>query len=136
MYLQKLKTNTYSYMSKPQKFSMHSRLKSFQYAFEGFRHFFLTEHNAWLHALATVTIIGVSLTVGISASEWMAIIFAIALVWITEMLNTAVEKSMDHLSPATHPNVKLIKDIAAAAVLTAALAACVIALIIFIPKFL
>src|SRR5687768_14355454 len=136
MHLQKLKTNTNSYMSNPEKFSMHSRLKSFQYAFEGFRHFFVTEHNAWLHALATVMIIVVSFAVGISTSEWIAIVFAISLVWITEMLNTAVEKSMDHLSPAFHPNVKLIKDVAAAAVLTAAVAACIIALIIFIPKIL
>jgi diacylglycerol kinase (ATP) len=136
MYLEKLKTNTYSYMSKPPKFSMHSRLKSFIYAFEGFRHFFLTEHNAWLHALATLMIVAVSFATGISPLEWIAIIFAISLVWITEMLNTAVEKSMDHLSPSVHPNVKLIKDVAAAAVLTAATAACIIALIIFIPKFI
>jgi diacylglycerol kinase (ATP) len=136
MYVETLKTNTYTYMSKPHQFSMHSRLKSFQYAFEGFRHFFLTEHNAWLHALATCLVIVVAFVVGISTLEWIAIVFAIALVWITEMLNTAVEKSMDHLSPASHPNVKLIKDVAAGAVLTAALAACIVALIIFIPKFL
>jgi len=136
MYLQKLKTDAYISMVKSPKFSAHSRLLSFKYAFEGFRHFFYTEHNAWLHAFATVMIIGVSFAVGISASEWIAIVFSIALVWITEMLNTAVEKSMDHLSPASHPQVKLIKDVAAAAVLTAAVAACIVAFIIFIPKLL
>ena len=68
--------------------------------------------------------------------EWIAIVFAISLVWITEMFNTAIEKSMDHLSPTEHPEVKLIKDVASAAVLTASVAACIIALIIYIPKFL
>ena len=68
--------------------------------------------------------------------EWIAIIFSIAFVWITEMLNTAVEKTADHLSPDLHPQVKLIKDVAAAAVLTASVAACIIAFIIYIPKLL
>ena len=123
-------------MTKPKQFSFHSRLKSFQYAFEGFRHFFASEHNAWIHAGASIVIILFSFYMSISSMEWLAIIFAIALVWITEMLNTAIEKTMDHLSPEAHPRVKLIKDVAAAAVLTAAVTACIVALIIFIPKFI
>jgi diacylglycerol kinase (ATP) len=123
-------------MSKPKKFSLHSRFKSFSYAFSGVRLFFRTEHNAWIHALAALAAIIISFLVGVSTAEAIAIVFAIALVWITEMLNTAIEKIMDHLSPAEHPDVKIIKDVSAAAVLTAAVAAVIVALIIFIPKFL
>ena len=123
-------------MTKPGTFSMHSRLKSFVYAFAGFKQFFRTEHNAWIHALATLLVIPFSFMMELSAMEWIAIVFAIAFVWITEMLNTAVEKTMDHLSPEEHPQVKLIKDVAAAAVLTASVAACIIAFIIYIPKLL
>ena len=123
-------------MTKPKKFSLHSRFKSFSYAFAGVRLFFLTEHNAWIHALAAVAVTIISFIAGVSATEAIAIVFAIALVWITEMLNTAIEKMMDHLSPAEHPEVKIIKDVSAAAVLTAAIAAIIVAFIIFIPKFL
>ena len=115
---------------------MQSRLKSFACAFAGFTQFFRTEHNAWIHAFATVLVIPFSLMMNISSFEWLAILFAIALVWITEMDITAVEKTMDHLSPQLHPQVKLIKDVAAAAVLTASLTASIIALIIYIPKLL
>jgi diacylglycerol kinase len=123
-------------MTKQRTFSMHGRLKSFAYAFAGFKQFFRTEYNAWIHALATLLVIPFSFMMEISPMEWIAIVFAIAFVWITEMLNTAVEKTMDHLSPEEHPQVKLIKDVAAAAVLTASVAACIIAFIIYIPKLL
>jgi diacylglycerol kinase (ATP) len=123
-------------MTKPEKFSVHSRLKSFVFAFAGVRYFFITEHNAWIHALATIAVVAFSFVIGLSGYEWIAIVFAIALVWVTEMLNTAIEKSMDHLSPAIHQEVKIVKDVAAAAALTAAIAAVIVALIIFMPKFI
>jgi len=118
------------------KFSLSRRLDSFAYAFSGFRFFFITQHNAWIHAFATVMTCLLGIVLHISSMEWIAVIIAMAMVWITEMVNTAIEKSMDHLSPAEHPAVKLIKDVSAAAVLAAAIAAFIIGLIIFIPKIL
>ena len=123
-------------MSKVNPFSPGRSMKSFVFAFAGIGYFFRTEQNAWIHAVATVMVIIFSAIAGLTAMEAVAIVFCIALVWITEMLNTAVEKTMDHLSPAEHPQVKIIKDVAAGAVLTAAMAACIVAFIIFIPKFL
>jgi diacylglycerol kinase len=61
---------------------------------------------------------------------------SIALVWATEMLNTAIEKIMDHLSPQIHPTVKFVKDVAAGATLIAAIAAAIIGAVIFIPYIL
>ena len=122
--------------SKAPSFSWKARLKSFVYAWEGILSFFKWEHNAQIHLTITFLVLVLSVTLGLSKWEAIAVVFSIAFVWITEMINTAIEKSMDHLSPAEHPEVKIIKDVAAAAVLTASLAAVIIALIIFIPKFI
>jgi diacylglycerol kinase len=123
-------------MLEPEKFSVRKRFKSFVFAFSGVKYFFRREHNAWIHALATIVVLILSAVMHISLHEMIALIFCIALVWITEMLNTSIEKLMDHLAPHQHPDVKLVKDVAAAAVLVAAIAAAIIGLIIFIPKFL
>ena len=121
-------------MNERKRFSFKRRLGSFVYAVSGFSYFFITQHNAWIHAVATATVCILGFIFHLSAIEWIAVIFAMAMVWVTELFNTAIEKSMDHLSPAEHPDVKMIKDISAAAVLAAAIAAFIVGLIIFIPK--
>lgn len=119
-----------------QRFSWRARFKSFVYAFEGLIWFFRREHNARIHGFATVFVLLISFFFKITGLDLIAILFAIALVLIAEMFNTAIEKIMDHLSPAQHPAVKAIKDIAAAAVLIAAIVAAIVGLMIFIPKVL
>ncbi len=118
------------------KFSWRSRAKSFVYAFAGLRWFFKHEHNARIHGVAAILVIIISFVLKISRLEFMAVLLAIALVLVAEMINSAIEKMLDHLSPVIHPAVKIIKDLAAAAVLVAAIVAVVIGLIIFIPKIL
>ncbi len=113
-----------------------ARGKSFRYAIAGIMDFVKYEHNAWLHVISTVAIIVLSFIMKISAGEWMAIVLCIGFVWAAEMVNTVIEKVMDHLHPSEHFNVKRIKDMAAGGVLVAAITAFIIALIIFIPKFL
>lgn len=119
-----------------QKFSLRNRLKSFGFAVNGIGCFIKSEHNAWLHVIATILVLAFSVIVRLSHLEFVAIAFAIGLVWVTEIINTVVEKLLDHLSPAYHTNVKIIKDMAAGAVLVAAITALTIALLIFIPKLL
>jgi diacylglycerol kinase len=116
------------------KFSWIARLNSFRYAGAGILYFFIKEHNARIHLGAAVMVLLLSYYFKISETELLMIIFFIALVWITEMLNTAIERIMDFLSPEIHPAVGIIKDIAAGAVLVASVAACVAGSIIFIPK--
>ncbi len=118
----------------PQKFSWRGRLKSFSFAFNGIASFFRYEHNAWIHGIAALLVIAAAIIIKVSVTEMMLIIISIALVWIAEMCNTAIEKIMDHLSPETHPSVKVIKDLAAGAVLVAAFSAFVLGLIIFVPR--
>jgi diacylglycerol kinase (ATP) len=117
-------------------FSLRNRVKSFSYAFQGIKTFFLTQHNAWIHALATVIVIILGNVVKLSTSEWCWIGLAIALVFITEMLNTAIEFLTDIVSPDYHPLAKKTKDVAAGAVLFSAVFSLVIAFLIFIPKVL
>lgn len=120
----------------PQKFSLHKRIRSFHFAWEGIGNFFKSEHNAWLHAVSTVVVILLCGLLHLSKTELIAIVFCVGFVWVTEIINTAIEKMMDHLSPGKHPAVKIIKDMAAGAVLIAAVTALIIGLIIFIPKII
>ena len=117
-----------------ERFSMKARIKSFSYAIQGIKTFFQTQHNAWVHILATSIVIIVGYVVKLSTTEWCWIIVAIALVFITEMLNTAIEFLTDLVSPEYHPIAKRTKDVAAGAVLVAAIIAVFIGMTVFLPK--
>jgi len=118
------------------EFSFKARLRSFGFAFEGISAFFRTQHNAIVHACATIVIIPLAAYCNISSAKWMALLIAIALVWMAELFNTAIEKVCDMVSPQRSAQVKFIKDVSAAAVLIAAILAFIIGLIIFIPQIL
>lgn len=110
------------------------RLQSFAFAFSGLGAFLRSEPNGRIHLAATVAVIILAVLFHCSAGEWALLIIVMAMVWITELLNTAIEKIMDHLSPEIHPRVKWIKDVAAAAVLIAAIAAAAVGALVFVPK--
>lgn len=119
-----------------EKFSFRDRLKSFVYAWSGILFFFKTGQNARIHLAAGVFVSILGFILNINTTEWIIIIFCIALVWISEMCNTTLEKTMDMISPGWHPQVKQIKDLAAASVLIAAIASFIAGCLIFIPKIL
>lgn len=122
---------------KPAKTSfIKGRIKSIKYAFKGFFLLLSTEHS-----IITQVIIGCIACIAgyvfdLSKAEWIAQLFAIGLVLTTESLNTAIEKICDFIQPNFDPKIGEIKDIAAGAVTFAALTACIIAAIIYIPKIL
>src|SRR5262245_10897712 len=119
---------------KSQEFSIRSRMRSFRFAMEGITSFFHREHNAWLHFMATIAVFTLATLIGVTKTEWLALVFAIGFVWVAEMFNTCIERVMDFVSVHEHPEIKFIKDLAAGAVLTAALTALAIAGVVFIPK--
>jgi diacylglycerol kinase (ATP) len=121
---------------KSNQFSVQSRVRSFRFAGQGIVSFLRKEHNAWLHFIATVGVITLGALTGISSGEWMAILLSIGLVWVAEMFNTCIEKLIDFIAPGHHQQIKFIKDVAAGAVLIAAMVALAIGLIIFIPNLL
>jgi diacylglycerol kinase (ATP) len=117
------------------KFSWRQRAGSFKYAFNGIFSFFRAEPNAVIHLLATVMVAALAIIMKISNNEMLFLVLVTGLVWITELLNTAIERIMDFISFERKPEIKMIKDIAAAAVLVAAAIALITGAIIFIPKF-
>jgi len=122
-------------MMPPKKNYLHRRLLSFRYAFSGIAAFIISEPHARIHAVATVLVIALGAWSHITAVQWIAISIVTGMVWITEMLNTVIEKMMDHLSPDYHPRVKWIKDVAAGAVLIAAIVAIITGAVVFLPVF-
>ena len=114
-------------------FSAAARLKSFGFAFSGIGFMLRSQHNAWLHLVATITVVVASAVLKISASDWRWIIVAIFLVWSAEAFNTAVEYVCDMVSPGYNVVVKHAKDVAAGAVLLSAFSAAVIGLLTFWP---
>jgi len=120
---------------KTRVFSFRERAKSFRFAFNGVKMFFREEHNARIHVAATIAVLAAAWLVDLSYREIISLIIVTGFVWAAEIFNTAIEKIMDHVSPDHRPEVKLIKDISAAAVLVAALTAFFTGAIIFIPKF-
>jgi diacylglycerol kinase (ATP) len=121
-------------MKNKESFSIRARGNSFNYAFEGMKDFFRTEHNAWLHLLGTIAVIGLAIVFPVSRFEMIALILAMGFVWMAELFNTVIEKIMDFISIEQHPKIKFIKDLSAAAVLMAAAAAFITGCIVFIPK--
>jgi diacylglycerol kinase len=110
------------------------RIESFSYAFQGFRTLLQDEPNARIHTMATVTTVSLGFYLQISKAEWIAIIFAIAMVISAEIFNSAIENLADLISKDFHPLIKKAKDLAAAGVLICAIGAFIIGGIIFVPK--
>jgi diacylglycerol kinase (ATP) len=121
-------------MEKDKRFSIRARVGSIRYAINGLVDFFRGEHNAWLHLIATVAVIILSLVFPVSRTELLALVFAVGFVWTAEIFNTVIEKIMDFIAPDIDGRIKFIKDLSAAAVLISAITALTIGCIVFIPK--
>lgn len=113
-----------------------SRIHAFRHAFRGLFYVMKTQRNAWIHTATTVAVFIVSAWLEISFTEWAMIILTIALVFMAEFINTAIEAVVDLASPNKHPLAKIGKDVGAAAVLVAAFAAVFVGLLILAPPFL
>jgi diacylglycerol kinase (ATP) len=92
-----------------------------------------SQHNAWVHACATVTVVAAGLFFGISVSEWCWLVLAIMAVWTAEALNTAFEFLADVAVSEFHPLVERSKDVAAGAVLISAIGSVIIGLLVLGP---
>jgi diacylglycerol kinase len=119
-------------MEQNKNMSISSRRNSFYFALSGLKQIFNEEPNVKLHTVATLIAIVAGIIKHIGAGQWIAIIVAIGLVWITEALNTCIEKLCDFsCGNEFHPAIKIIKDIAAAAVLISAVVSVAIGVIVF-----
>jgi diacylglycerol kinase len=116
-------------------FSVTKRVKSFVYAFRGIGNLVKTQHNAWIHLFATISVVASAFVFELSSYEWALIITAITLVWLAEALNTAIEFLADTITKNHHPLIEKAKDVAAGGVLITAAGAALIGIIIFWPYF-
>src|SRR3972149_1217499 len=92
-----------------------------------------TQRNAWIHGVMTVVVGVLGLWLRIAWAQWPPLLLAVALVWMAEFINSALEAIVDLASPGRHPLARVGKDVGAAAVLIAALAAAALGLIILLP---
>jgi diacylglycerol kinase (ATP) len=112
-----------------------SRIKAFGYAFSGWWYVIRTQRNAWIHMVVSILVILLSFILHISTLGWALIVLAIALVWIAEFLNTALEAVVDlAANRQEHELARIGKDVGAAAVLIAAIASIVIGLLVLGPS--
>ena len=109
------------------------RIRSFGFAFQGVGTMLRSQRNAWLHALATVAVVAAGFALGVSGDGWKWLILAMVSVWGAEALNTALEFLADAARPEDHPLVKKAKDVAAGAVLIAAIGAAIIGALVLGP---
>ena len=123
-------------MKKQEKFSIAKRLKSFTYAFNGLKVLFQEEHNSRIHLFAAVCVIIAGVLLKLAVLEWVAVAFAVGLVFSGEIFNSAVEDLSDVVCPERDDRIKKVKDLAAAAVLVNAITAAAIGLLVFIPKII
>jgi diacylglycerol kinase len=110
-----------------------SRLRAFRNAFRGLGFVLRTQRNAWIHALATLLVAALGIWLQLSRHDWALLVLTVAAVWTAEFINTALEAVVDLASPKHHPLAKVGKDVGAAAVLIAALAAVLVGLLVLGP---
>lgn len=119
-----------------EKFSLKKRLLSFGYAFAGLKTLFREEHNAWIQAAAAIAVIIAGFFFRISPTEWIAVVLAIGAVVASEAFNSAIERLSDVVQPERDERIKTVKDLSAGAVLSSAIAAAAVGVIVFFPKIL
>ena len=123
-------------MGRMERFDLRARVRSFRHALRGIWLTLSTQHNAWIHAAATLAAVGAGFWFGIGRGEWLAVVLAIVAVWTAEAINTAFEALCDVASPEFHPMVARAKDVAAGAVLISAIGAVTVGLLVFGPRLL
>ncbi|WP_395331310.1 diacylglycerol kinase family protein [Novosphingobium sp. BL-8H] len=118
------------------RFSVAARFRSFLYAWRGLRRLVQNEHNARLHLAVSLAVVAAGLFLKVSADDWRWLVLAMALVWLAEAFNTAIEELCDRTEPGFDKAIGRIKDVAAGAVLIASIAAAAIGLLTLGPPLL
>lgn len=114
----------------------HSTVKSFGFAFQGMFTALKSEPNLRIHFFMATLAITIAVMVGISALEWLLLVFTIFYVITLELMNTVLESLVNLVSPDIRPEAKVAKDVSAAFVLLAAIFSLIVGGILFLPKIL
>jgi diacylglycerol kinase (ATP) len=123
-------------MKNPNDSFLRGRIRSLKFALRGAYLLLTTEHSIMVQFSTGIAVIILGFVMDISAIEWMFQLLAIGMVLVAESLNTGIEKLCDFVHPDFHKRIGFIKDISAGAATFAAIIALIIALIIYVPKFM
>jgi diacylglycerol kinase (ATP) len=118
------------------RFSIIKRLNSFRFAFHGIKNLIKHEHNARIHLFALFLAATLGVFFKISLFEWVAMSIVAGMVFLTELLNTAIERLADLVEPKWNDDIRVIKDYCAGAVLVSAVVSIVVGAVIFLPKLI
>jgi len=110
---------------------MNKLVNSFAFALKGIRMAVGEQRNLKIHLAMTLLVVVAGIYFAIPPVEWCIVVFAIGLVWVAEMMNTAIEKMVDLVEPKQNPLAGKVKDIAAGGVLAAAICSMILGLIVF-----
>ena len=111
-------------------------LESFQHAFAGLWHAWKTQRNARIHVAISLVVVILGLALDLQLGQWAAIILTIGFVIVSELFNTVIESLVDLVTAEHHPVAKQAKDVAAGAVLTSAIVAIAVGLLVLGPPLL
>lgn len=106
-------------------------LRSMRYAYEGIKHALVTQPNMKFHFFACFAVLSSALFFRLPRTDILLLLLAVTLVIVTELINTAIEKTVDLAMPERHPLAKIAKDTAAAAVLATAVFAVITGIMVF-----
>jgi diacylglycerol kinase len=118
------------------KFSLRTRFGSFRYAFKGLISLLSDEHNARVHLLAAIIAVATGFILKINPFEWCLLALVIGLVFLTELINSALEDIADAVDHQINEKIRKAKDYSAAAVLVSAIVSVIVGALIFIPRLL
>lgn len=118
------------------KTPFHKHTISFKHAYDGVLWALQTQPNYRIHIVFSTIAVFLGLSLGISYYEWLIIIFLMTMGLVIETLNTGLEATTDAITKEWREEIKIAKDVAAAAMLTFAMGAVVITAMIFVPKII
>lgn len=116
------------------KMSFKRFLLSFKYSWDGLKYAYTNEQSLRMHAIGSILIIIIGILLHVSFIEWLALIISSVMVLVIELLNTAIEHTVDLVTKEIHPLAKVAKDCGSAAGGIAGITMAIVALAIFIPK--
>lgn len=121
---------------KHKKMSFQRFLNSIKYSVDGLVNAYQNEQSLWLHAMCTILIVILGFALQISFIQWAIIVIALVVVLAVELLNTAIEATVDLVTKEIHPLAKIAKDCGSAAAFVSSIMAFIICCFIFIPKII
>ncbi len=121
---------------KHKKMSFKRFLNSIKYSVDGLVNAYQNEQSLWLHAMCTIIIVILGFLLQIKFYEWAVIVIALVVVLAVELLNTAIEATVDLITKEIHPLAKVAKDCGSAAAFVSSIMVFIICCFIFVPKII